>query len=229
MREIILDTETTGLNPSEGHRVIEIEAIEIIDFLPTGKTFHKYINPERDVPQQSTDIHGLTIDFLSDKKIFRKIADEFLEFVSDSPIIAHNVDFDIGFLNYELSNCEKDKLTNKTIDTVEIAREKFPGQSVSLDALCKRYNINIAAREKHSAILDTELLSKVYIELLDKKEPTLDLNIDTKTFENDTEFDVSKFKNRELPMRLSKEEEELHKDFVETLGPKAIWKKINSN
>ena len=112
-----------------------------------------------------------------------------------------------------MSNCEKDRLTNKTIDTVAIAREKFPGQSVSLDALCKRFNISIAAREKHSAILDTELLSKVYIELLDKKEPTLDLNIDAKTFENDTEFDISKFKNRELPIRLSKEEEELHSCF----------------
>lgn len=230
MREIILDTETTGLNPAEGHKVIEIAALEVVDFLPTGKTFHKYINPERDVPQQSTDIHGLTIDFLSDKKIFRKIADEFLEFVSDSPIIAHNVDFDVGFLNYELVNCEKDKLKNKTIDTVAIAREKFPGQSVSLDALCKRYNISIAAREKHSAILDTELLSKVYIELLDKKEPTLDLNIDVKTTENETQFDISKFHNRDLPNRLSEEEKKLHDEFVQKkIGSKAIWNKINTN
>lgn len=229
MREIILDTETTGLNPNEGHKVIEISAIEIIDFLPSGKKFHEYINPERDVPQQSTDIHGLTIDFLSDKKIFRKIADELLEFISDSPIIAHNVDFDIGFLNYELSNCEKERLKNKTIDTVAIAREKFPGQGVSLDALCKRYNISTAAREKHSAILDTELLSKVYIELLDKKEPTLDLNIDTKATDDDIEFDASKFNKRNLPSRLSNEEEKLHKNFIETLGPKAIWKKLNSN
>ena len=229
MREIILDTETTGLNPSEGHKVIEIAAIEIIDFLPSGKIFHKYINPERDVPQQSTDIHGLTIDFLSDKKIFRKIADEFLEFVSDSPIVAHNVDFDLGFLNYELSNCEKDRLTNKTIDTVAIAREKFPGQSVSLDALCKRYNISIAAREKHSAILDTELLSKVYIELLDKKEPTLNLNIEKNSFEDEIAFDIIEFNKRKLPERLSEEEKKLHDDFIESLGPKAVWKKINPN
>ena len=171
----------------------------------------------------------MTIDFLSDKKIFRKIADEFLNFISDSPIIAHNVDFDIGFLNYELSNCEKNRLTNNTIDTVAIAREKFPGQSVSLDALCKRYNISIAAREKHSAILDTELLSKVYIELLDKKEPTLNLSIDKNSSEDEIAFDIIKFNKRKLPRRLSEEEKNLHDDFIESLGPKAVWKKINLN
>ena len=205
MREIVLDTETTGLRPSEGHRVIEIAAIELVDFLPTGKVYQQYINPMRDVPEASFKVHGLSYDFLKDKPLFEKIADDFLDFVGKDTIIAHNVDFDIGFLNHELSSCGKESIKNKKVDTVSIAREKFPGQSVSLDALCKRYNISIAAREKHSAILDTELLSKVYIELLDKKEPTLDLNIDAKTFENDTEFDVSKFKNRELPLRLSKE------------------------
>ena len=229
MREVILDTETTGLNPSEGHKVIEIAAIEIIDFLPTGKKFHVYINPERDVPQQSTDIHGLTIDFLKDKSFFRKIADEFLMFLSDSPIIAHNVDFDIGFLNHELSQCAKERIKNKTIDTVSIAREKFPGQSVSLDALCKRYNISIVGREKHSAILDTELLSKVYIELLDKKEPSLDFNTEAKIDKNHIDFDVTKLNERKLPNRLTLEEEKLHNDFIQTLGPKSIWKKINSN
>ena len=141
MREIILDTETTGLNPVEGHKIIEIAAIEVVDFLPTGKMFHKYVNPERDVPQQSTDIHGITYEFLIGKPIFSTIAEELINFVSEDPIVAHNVEFDIGFINHELINCGKDKLRNTKIDTVEIAREKYPGQSVSLDALCKRLNI----------------------------------------------------------------------------------------
>ena len=229
MREIILDTETTGLSPNEGHKIIEIAAIEIIDFLPTGKVFHKYIHPERDVPQQSTDIHGITIEFLNNKPIFRKIVDEFLEFISSDPIIAHNVEFDIGFINHELRHCDKVVLKNKKIDTVFIAREKYPGQSVSLDALCKKFNIDNKAREKHSAILDTELLAKVYIELLDKREPSLDLNIDIKTSENKFDFDMSKIRNRNLSPRLTEEEEKLHQKFIESLGPNSIWKRINSN
>jgi len=214
MREIILDTETTGLNPSDGHKVIEIAAIEIIDFLPSGKTFHKYINPERDVPQQSTDIHGLTIDFLSDKKIFRKIADEFLEFVSDSPIIAHNVDFDIGFLNHELSNCEKERLTNKTIDTVAIAREKFPGQSVSLDALCKRYNIDNSKREKHGAIVDCKLLKEVYINLLGQKEPKLNFQNAEIIDHNFYKSKVNKNNFKRKIIAINDEELKLHKKYL---------------
>ena len=132
-------------------------------------------------------------------------------------------------MNHELSQCAKERIKNKTIDTVSIAREKFPGQSVSLDALCKRYNISIAGREKHSAILDTELLAKVYIELLDKKEPSLDFNIEAKIDKNHIDFDVTKLNERKLPNRLSLEEEKLHNDFIQTLGPKSIWKKINSN
>ena len=161
MRQVVLDTETTGLRPSEGHRVIEIAAIEIIDYLPTGKTYQQYINPQRDVPDSSFKVHGLSYEFLKDKPLFENIVSEFLEFLGTDPIIAHNVDFDIGFLNYELNACGRESLKNEKIDTVSIAREKFPGQSVSLDALCKRFAIDNTQREKHSATIDTELLARV--------------------------------------------------------------------
>ena len=229
MREIVLDTETTGLNPNEGHKIIEIAAIEIVDFLPTGRVFHKYVHPERDVPQQSTEIHGITIETLEDKPIFRKIADDFLAFISNDPIIAHNVEFDIGFINHELRHCDKEVLKNNKIDTVSIAREKFPGQSVSLDALCKKFNIDNKAREKHSAILDTELLAKVYIELLDKREPSLELYVDMKAASNKFDFDISKITNRNLVSRLTEEEKKLHQEFIDDLGSNSIWKRLNSN
>ena len=226
MREIILDTETTGLRPGEGHKIIEIAAIEIVDFIPTGKTYHQYINPERDVPQASTDVHGITSNFLYDKPTFDKIADEFIRFVQNDPIVAHNVDFDIGFINYELQSCGKRSLQNKKVDTVTIAREKFPGQGVSLDALCKRFSIDNTQREKHSATLDAELLAKVYIELLDAREPSLDLQQEERTQEQEHHFDISKIQNRNLPPRITDQEKQLHAEFIETLGENSIWKKI---
>ena len=226
MREIILDTETTGLRPGEGHRIIEIAAIEIVDFIPTGKTYHQYINPERDVPQASTDIHGITSEFLYDKPTFNKIADEFIQFIQNDTIIAHNIDFDIGFINYELQNCGKSSLSNKKIDTVTIAREKFPGQGVSLDALCKRFAIDNTQREKHSATLDAELLAKVYIELLDAREPSLDLQQEESSQAQAHNFDISKIQNRNLPPRITDQEKQLHEEFIQTLGENSIWKKI---
>ena len=226
MREIILDTETTGLRPGEGHKIIEIAAIEIIDFIPTGKTYHQYINPERDVPQSSTDVHGITSNFLYDKPTFNKIADEFIEFIQNDTIVAHNIDFDIGFINYELQNCGKSSLQNKKVDTVTIAREKFPGQGVSLDALCKRFAIDNTQREKHSATLDAELLSKVYIELLDAREPSLDLKPEESPQAQEHHFDITKIQNRNLPSRITDQEKQLHAKFIETLGEKSIWKKI---
>ncbi len=228
MREVILDTETTGLRPSEGHKIIEIAAIEIIDFVPTGKSYHQYINPERDIPQSSIDVHGLTSEFLSDKPTFNKIVDDFKEFIRSDKIIAHNVDFDIGFINYELQDCGKPQIKNETLDTVSIAREKFPGQSVSLDALCKKFSIDNTQREKHSATLDSDLLAKVYIELVDAREPSLGLEA-KKTLDTDNStFDVSKIQSRSLPSRLTSEEKKLHEDFVETLGENSIWKSIRN-
>ena len=226
MREIILDTETTGLRPGEGHKIIEIAAIEIVDFIPTGNTYHQYINPERDVPQTSTDVHGITSALLHDKPTFNKIAEEFLQFVQNDTIIAHNIDFDIGFINYELQNCGKPSLNNKKVDTVTIAREKFPGQGVSLDALCKRFSIDNTQREKHSATLDAELLAKVYIELLDAREPSLDLQQEERHQIQAHNFDISKIKNRNLLPRITDQEKKLHEEFIETLGENSIWKKI---
>ena len=227
MRQIVLDTETTGLRPSEGHRVIEIAAIEIIDYLPTGKTYQQYINPQRDVPETSFKVHGLSYEFLKDKPLFEQIVTEFLESLGKDPIVAHNVDFDIGFLNYELTACGKDSLKNEKIDTVSIAREKFPGQSVSLDALCKRFGIDNTQREKHSATIDTELLARVYIELMDARELSLDLNNVKVVEKTSPSFNIKKIQNRNLTNRLSDHEKKLHDSFVKTLGEHSIWNKIN--
>ena len=229
MRQIVLDTETTGLRPSEGHRVIEIAAIEIVDYLPTGNTYQQYINPQRDMPESSFKVHGLSYEFLKDKPLFENIINEFLEFVGDDPIIAHNVDFDVGFLNYELNSCGKESLKNNKIDTVSIAREKFPGQSVSLDALCKRFAIDNKQREKHSATVDTELLARVYIELMDARELSLDLNNTVEVKNSTSDFNTEKIKNRNLPPRLSEKEKKLHDSFIQTLGENSIWNKINQS
>ena len=226
MREIVLDTETTGLKFTDNHRVIEIAAIEIIDFLPTGKVFHKYVNPQRDVPESSVDIHGITEKFLSNKPLFKDIVEEFLEFVSLDNIVAHNAPFDIGFLNFELQKCGKNILLNRSIDTVVLAREKFPGQSVSLDALCKRLAIDNTQREKHSATLDAELLARVYIELNDAREPSLNLSIETTDNLIETDFDISLLHKRNLKTKITEEEEKLHEEFVKSLGKNAIWNKV---
>ena len=229
MRQIVLDTETTGLRPSEGHRVIEIAAIEIVDYLPTGNTYQQYINPQRDVPESSFKVHGLSYEFLKDKPLFENVINKFLEFVGNDPIIAHNVDFDVGFLNYELNTCGKESLKNEKIDTVSIAREKFPGQSVSLDALCKRFAIDNTQREKHSATVDTELLARVYIELMDARELSLDLNKSVEVKNSPVTFNTEKIKNRNLPPRLSEKEKKLHQLFIQTLGKNSIWNKISQS
>jgi len=229
MREIVLDTETTGLKFSDNHRVIEVAAIEIVDYLPTGKVFHKYVNPQRDVPESSVDIHGITEKFLENKPLFKEIADEFLEFISVDNIVAHNAPFDMGFLNFELQRCGKNTLSNKAIDTVVLAREKFPGQSVSLDALCKRLSIDNTLREKHSATLDAELLARVYIELNDAREPSLNLAIDVEDHLIDTDFDISLLQERNLKIQITSEEERLHSEFINTLGKDAIWHKIKND
>ena len=229
MREIVLDTETTGLKFSDNHRVIEVAAIEIVDYLPTGNVFHKYVNPQRDVPESSVDIHGITEKFLENKPLFKEIADEFLEFISVDNIVAHNAPFDIGFLNFELQKCGKNTLSNKAIDTVVLAREKFPGQSVSLDALCKRLSIDNTLREKHSATLDAELLARVYIELNDAREPSLNLAIDVEDHLIDTDFDISLLQERNLKIQITSEEERLHSEFINTLGKDAIWHKIKND
>ena len=172
MKEIVLDTETTGLSVKDGHRIVEIGCIEIENLIPTKNVFHCYLNPERKVSESALKVHGYTDEFLADKKKFSDVADDFLNFIEGKKIIIHNAEFDIGHLNNELSLIKKEKISkDNVIDTLEIARNKFPGSGISLDALCKRFRIDKSKREKHTALIDCELLSKVYVNLIDQKEP----------------------------------------------------------
>ena len=177
MIEIVLDTETTGLSVKNGHRIVEIGCIELDNLVPTKKIFHFYLNPERKVSEEAFKVHGYSDEFLSDKKKFSEIADEFLDFIKDKKIIIHNAEFDITHINNELLIAGKEKITKENIvDTLDIARNKYPGSAISLDALCKRFRIDNSKREKHTALIDCELLSKVYINLIDQKEPKLNFN-----------------------------------------------------
>ena len=174
MKEIVLDTETTGLSVKEGHRIVEIGCIELDNLIPTKKKFHCYLNPERKVSEKAFEVHGYSDSFLSDKMKFREIVDDFLRFIKDKRLIIHNAEFDLSHLNNELQIIGKNKIDNEVIDTVSLARNKFPGSQISLDALCKRYRIDNSKRVQHTALIDCDLLSKVYINLIDQKEPTLD-------------------------------------------------------
>jgi DNA polymerase-3 subunit epsilon len=174
MKEIVLDTETTGLSVKDGHRIVEIGCIELDNLIPTKKIFHCYLNPERKVSEKALEVHGYTDEFLATKKKFSEIVNEFLDFIKDKRLIIHNAEFDLSHLNNELILAGKEKITNETIDTLIVARNKFPGSSISLDALCKKYRIDNSKRVQHTALVDCDLLAKVYINLIDQKEPTLD-------------------------------------------------------
>ena len=179
MKEIIIDTETTGLSVKEGHRIVEIGCIELDNLIPTKKEFHCYLNPERKVSEKALEVHGYTDEFLSNKKKFYEIVDDFLNFIKDKRLVIHNAEFDLSHINNELKKLGKELIKNEVVDTLVLAREKFPGSSVSLDALCKKYRIDNSSRTKHTALIDCALLSKVYINLIDQKEPTLDFkNLD---------------------------------------------------
>tara|TARA_B100000579_G_C22681232_1_gene780395 strand:+ start:164 stop:832 length:669 start_codon:yes stop_codon:yes gene_type:complete len=181
MKEVVLDTETTGLSLQDGHRIVEIGCIELDNLVPTSKKFHCYLNPERRVSEKALEVHGYTDQFLANKKKFFEIADDFLLFIKDKKLIIHNAEFDIGHLNNELQIANKEIIDkNNVIDTLELARDKFPGSQISLDALCKRYRIDNSKREKHTALIDCELLTKVYINLTDQREPSLDFVSESK-------------------------------------------------
>ena len=173
MKEIVLDTETTGISVKEGHRIVEIGCIELDNLIPTKNKFHCYLNPERNVSEKAFKVHGYTDEFLSKQKIFREVVEDFLNFIKDKKIIIHNAEFDLSHLNNELKILGMDKIDNEIIDTLTLAREKFPGSSISLDALCKKYRIDNSKRTKHTALIDCDLLAKVYVNLIDQKEPTL--------------------------------------------------------
>lgn len=201
MREVVLDTETTGLDPFSGHRVVEIGCIELINHVRTGNYFHTYLNPERDMPREAEAVHGLSIDFLKDKPKFASVAGSFLEFIGDDPLIIHNAAFDVKFLNAELAVAKRREIDfARTIDTVLIARKKFPGQPASLDALCKRFNIDLSSRTKHGALLDSELLADVYLELLGGRQSSLGLVAD-QTNADGSEGALSFTGHTDIPVR----------------------------
>jgi DNA polymerase-3 subunit epsilon len=211
MKEIVLDTETTGLSVKDGHRIVEIGCIELDDLVPTQKKFHCYLYPERKVSEKALEVHGYTDEFLLNKKKFREEADEFLNFIKDKKLIIHNAEFDLSHLNNELKILGKETLKNEVVDTLILAREKFPGSSISLDALCKRYRIDNSKRTQHTALIDCDLLSKVYINLIDQKEPTL----------NFTSLEDNKFNKKEKKILYFKkvvqptiEEEKKHLQYL---------------
>ena len=213
MKEVILDTETTGLSVKEGHRIVEIGCIELENFVPTNNNFHCYLNPERKVSEKAFETHGYTDEFLSDKKRFKEIADDFLLYIKGKKLIIHNAEFDLSHLNNELKILGKDKINNEIVDTLALARDKFPGGSLSLDALCKRYRIDNSKRTQHTALIDCDLLAKVYINLIDQKEPTLNFN------SKDIKKEISKFDNNlyyKKVIKISDDEIKLHKQFLKT-------------
>ena len=211
MKEIVLDTETTGISVEEGHRIVEIGCLELDDLIPTKNKFHYFINPERKVSEKAFEIHGYSDDFLSKQKKFSEIAEEFLSFISNKRLIIHNSEFDLAHLNNELSIFGKSKISNEVIDTLSLARNKFPGSQVSLDALCKRYRIDNSRRVKHTALIDCDLLSKVYINLIDQKEPTLNFQNSEKQNLKNSNLTNNYFKKIIKP---TPEEIKKHKDYL---------------
>ncbi len=211
MNEVFLDTETTGLSFKDGHKIVEIACIETKDLIPTGKILHKLINPKRNMPDEAFKVHGFSEDFLKDKETFDKVADELLNFVKDKKIIIHNAPFDLGFLNGELELVKKNKIDKKlVIDSLEIARNKYPGMSNSLDSLCKKFNIDLSRRTKHNALLDCELLREVYINLLDVKEPKFNLSNISSDSKNISEV---KGYNKKI-VKISDDEIRKHTEFL---------------
>jgi DNA polymerase-3 subunit epsilon len=225
LREIVMDTETTGLDPSNGDRLIELGCIEIVNRIPTGREFHRYLNPERDIHRDAVAVHGLTLEFLKDKPLFKDVAEEFLEFIGDAPLIAHNASFDFGFLNAELARVDRPALRfDRVVDTLVLARRRHPAGPNSLDALCKRYGIDNSQRIKHGALMDSLLLANVYVELLGERQATLGLGGQGGA-ESSAQLRLAAARSRlqALPPRLSEEGALAHREFVKSLGPKALW------
>lgn len=230
MREIVLDTETTGLDPNEGHRLVEIGCIELFNRIPTGEHFHVYINPEREVPQEAVEIHGLTTEFLRDKPTFAEVAEAFVAFLGEDTLVIHNAPFDMKFLNAELTRLQRPRLErNAVVDTLAMARRKHPGSPVSLDALCQRYQIDNSRRTYHGALLDCELLAEVYIDLLGVREPGLSFDaLPSRRKAEETQSRPASTGRRPtpLPSRLGASEREAHRAFIAELGEKALWREF---
>lgn len=229
LREIILDTETTGLDPKRGDRLIEIGCVEIFNRIPTGREYHCFINPEREVPAAAQAIHGISTDFLKNKPLFTKVAPAFLDFIGDDPLVIHNAQFDISFLNFELEQAGHATLAfDRVVDTLAIARRKHPAGPNSLDALCKRYGIDNSKRTKHGALVDSLLLAEIYVELLGERQAALGLMNSGAPGDGVTRAGAkvkAKTRNEPLKLRLSPEDATAHRAFIEKLGAKAVWLK----
>ncbi len=211
MKEVVLDTETTGISLKEGHRIVEIGCVELDNLTPTQNKFHCYLNPEREVSEQAFKVHGYSDDFLSKQKKFNEIAEEFLEFIKNKRLIIHNAEFDLSHLNNELKLLGKEKIDNEVIDTLILARDKFPGSQISLDALCKRFRIDNSRRVTHTALIDCDLLAKVYINLIDQKEPTLNFQENSQQFQKNNKEDLSYFRKIVNPTEV---ELKKHKEYL---------------
>jgi DNA polymerase-3 subunit epsilon len=225
MREIVLDTETTGLDPYQGHRVVEIGCVELINRIPTGQTYHVYINPERDMPKEAEAVHGLTQQFLSDKPLFTEVVDDLITFIGDAKLVIHNAGFDLAFLNAELERCKKAALLReRAVDTLTLARRRHPGGPNKLDDLCVRYGIDNSKRTKHGALLDAELLAEVYAELAGGRQARLGLIKETAAV---AALGAAAARTRPTPLAplLTDAERQAHRAFVTTLGDQAVWRK----
>ena len=223
MREIVLDTETTGLDPFTGDRIVEIGGIELLNSIPTGRHYHTYIHPERDMPDAAYRVHGLSAEFLSTMRLFAHLADEFLDFVGDARLVIHNAEFDMRFINHELGRLTRPAIAMERVtDTLAIARRKHPGAPASLDALCARYRIDNSRRTKHGALVDAEILADVYLELLGGRQTTLGLGPNVLLLRRDAE-QIVRQRPRALPSALTDAEYEAHRAFVATLGEQSLW------
>jgi len=232
MREIVMDTETTGLDPFTGHRIVEIGAVELLNHIPTGTVYHQYINPQRDMPEEALNVHGLSEEFLGSKPVFKDIAQDFLKFIDDGILIIHNAPFDMKFLNAEFSWIDIEQLSmDRVIDTLALARKRYPMGPNSLDALCRRYSIDNSKRDKHGALLDSELLADVYMELIGGRQTMLGLTSDSQEVEKKVEVGQIKASTRPAPLpgRLSQAEIDAHDEMIAGLGEKALWRSASSN
>lgn len=230
MREIVLDTETTGFEPHEGDRIVEIGAVELIGHVPTGRTYHQYINPQRAMPAEAFAVHGLGDEFLADKPVFAQIAQDFVDFVGDSKMVIHNAAFDMKFLNAELGWLNRPLLPmDQALDTLAIARRRFPGSPASLDALCRRFGIDNSSRTLHGALLDSEILAEVYLELIGGRQPDFGLSGTTQTKTTQSEGGDWRPTARPTPLasKLTEQERAAHSAFIDKMGDAALWKKLS--
>ncbi len=228
MREVVVDTETTGLDPLDGHRVVEIGCVELLNHLPSGRTFHVHIDPQRDMPEEAFRVHGLSREFLLGKPLFGAVAQDFITFVEDSRLIIHNAPFDLKFLNHELSNIGLGKIdTTRVTDTLAIARKRFPGSPASLDALCRRFDIDLSQRTSHGALIDAQLLGAVYLELIGGREPALLLG--EGSGEGGESVTYAPLAPRPAPLGslVTEQERAAHQEFVASLGEESVWRKLS--